>query len=315
MQRSTGTLCHGRGTRGPLAICADLRARTLPLCGRRRSALRPAHPGDRPARRRIPDRSAARHAFRQAAEDAPIIRPQRPARSVDGPRWGKRAKSPRRPRPCASLSRSRLEEVSHHHRGSQHHRPCRPRSDGGSLPGSRRRRRGHPRGLRRIVRRGHGHGRTFAGCSGRPGGSSAHGSGRSAPEPGRGTHRRTIPRGAFSQLDGRRRFRGRGPGAVRRRGRHRTRSLSGARYRDSGRQGQPFHEHPLAGRRCGSRGGFARVPQHQRLCAGDGRAPHPDAPAQGWGHRAGAHRTARRAQSPGGLRIRAVLRATRRRSP
>ncbi len=86
------------------------------------------------------------------------------------------------------------QDFSRHHRRSQRRRSDRARSDGGAVAGARERR-GRDRGrLRRLHRRGDGHGRAHAARAHRSGRVGAHGGRRSAHQHPRRGHRRRRAR-------------------------------------------------------------------------------------------------------------------------
>ena len=121
--------------------------------------------------------------------------------------------------------------------------------------------------------RSDGDGGAESGRGDRSGCSGATGRCRGADQLGRGANREPVARRPVCQLDGGRRSRRRGSGFVRVGSRRGRGTLSGARNRDSGRQGQPVHEDDL-GRQGGCLAGDLEC---QRLRARDGRPANANA--------------------------------------
>ena len=250
VQRGAGAL-RARDRAGQRrAFRRSMRARALSLRGDRRD-----HRGWGAARQRcaVPDGcrstcrsrccSASRRAWCGPCAASAAARPALHRRHR--PRGVARA-------PAASAHRRR-QVLSDHDRRPHRRRPRLPRPDGRSMAGPGGGRGGEPHRLRRLSRRGDGHGRARSRgapqCAGvrsagrRRGHHQHHGRGR----------REARRRSAVGQLDGRLRRPRRGRGAVRHGAHGRPGTVPGARHRHSGGQGFAVDAHRL------DRGGRTRA--------------------------------------------------------
>ena len=254
VQREPGALRHRARPAGPADLSRDVRARALPVVGRRRGhgatelLLGPLDPtaATTPA-----DRDAA-------AIDMPmeVLFGKPPKMHRDVRRRVARARRNSISATCA-LQQAAFDVLRHPTVASKRFlitigdrtvgglQPSRP--DGRAVAGAGRRLRDHAGRLRRLPRRGDGHRRAHAARPRRRAGFRPDGRRRGHHQPAGGADRARA-RQAQLQLDGGVRRRRRRRGALRHRARRRPGALPGAGHQRAGRQGQPVDAHPLAGR-------------------------------------------------------------------